>query len=157
MASEIRSKYFGNAALPITLNAGTVGGLNTGEMRQSDVVINTTPNAPQVEIFYKVKTANSPADNSLIEFYFSRSDGTIRSGGLTGGDSASATVPKNELQFVHAQVTSGTSPDEYTGHFIVDNPGERWQLVVVNETGAFLSVTPSHHGVRYTYIVPEVQ
>ena len=155
MPNNIDSQYGAKEDLTITLNAN-VTDTNAQASASVDAATPLTPVAPQVEFFYSITTSGTPDDNSLIEFYFARSDGTIRDGGLAGSDALLGVdaTPKSQLQFVHAQVVSNTAAT-YAGSFIVDNPGPSWQLVVTNETGEALAASP--HDINYRYISPEVQ
>ena len=168
MANEIHAKIADAETLTIRpdLDADdNATGLEDEEGRVSAVVAGAT--APQMRVYYKVTTANTPTDNSLIEFYIARGSKATTDLVDGGGDgiadasdglsTTAAPLVKNQAQFVHAQVTSGTSGDTYTGSFMVDSPTDDWRLIIVNETGATMSSTQGDHVVQYRYITPEVQ
>ena len=166
MPSFIHSEY--SAPLSFDPAAGIqLHSLAAGSMAHSVALVPgggsfTDPMAPQVEILYKITEGGSAVANELIEFYISRSpDNTAGSfsGGLSTAYNASpgtASPPKNQLQFVHAQVVNGT-PASYVGSFIIDNPGPVFKIVVVNETSGPTDATPTDHYLKYRYISPEVQ
>ena len=168
MANEIHAKYAAVATLTIEPHKDAddnTTGLEDEEGRCSAVVTGGT--APQIRFYYKVTTANTPTTNSLIECYLARGSTGATDLVAGGGDgvadvsdglsTTAAPLMKKQTQFVHAQVTTGTSGDTYTGSFLVDDPGPDWRLVIVNETGATFDTTAGNHVVQYRYITPEVQ
>jgi len=161
MANEIHAKLGAIATLTIRPDfdaSDLANGLPDTENRCSTVVTGGT--APQVRVFYKVTTANTPTTNTLIEFYLSvGSTGAtdLVTAGGTDVDGNIASFDKNQALFLHAQVTTGTSGASYIGSFVFDNPGDDWRLIVVNETGAALSSTQADHVIQYRTITPEVQ
>ena len=161
MASEIHAKLGAVATLTIRPDfdaSDAANGLPDAENRCSALVTGGT--APQVRVFYKVTTANTPTTNTLIEFYLSvGSTGAtdLVTAGGTDVDGNIASFDKNQALFLHAQVTTGTSGASYIGSFVFDNPGDDWRLIVVNETGAALSSTQADHDIQYRTITPEVQ
>ena len=161
MASEIHAKLGAVATLTIRPDfdaSDAANGLPDAENRCSALVTGGT--APQVRVFYKGTTANTPTTNTLIEFYLSvGSTGAtdLVTAGGTDVDGNIASFDKNQALFLHAQVTTGTSGASYIGSVVFDNPGDDWRLIVVNETGAALSSTQADHVIQYRTITPEVQ
>jgi hypothetical protein len=153
MANEIQSKFGTATALDFGALLDTLGD-GTGA-KCADVTSGGNV-APQVRIFGTIVTSSSADANSLVEFYFARSDGTIQAGEETTATALAWAGDKNTVQFVHALVVQAgsTTTGPYSFSFVVDDPGPDWHLICYNETSDDLA---SGCSFQYRYITPEVQ
>lgn len=154
MANEIKDLFGSSTALTIT-----IASLTTGSGRQSDIVDNTSVRYGRLVLYVKVKNASSGVTaNSVVEVYLIRDDnnGTNHRSDAAGASDAALTTLNSPLIGI---IRNGASPNSATiyGEFVVDSPGPKWGIAIVNRTGATLDSTGSNHWARYLGINPEVQ
>lgn len=151
MANEIRLKFDSPAALTISLAS-----LANGSGRQSTLITGNT--RPGAIIDVKIRTgASAPTDNSVVDVYLIRGDGTNRDDGA--GASDAAWTARNAQLLGSLTVGTGTATD-YRATFdtgLVGALGGEWGIGIVNRTGQALDATGGNHVVSYRAYVPEVQ
>ncbi|HVY71465.1 MAG TPA: hypothetical protein VHH73_16150 [Verrucomicrobiae bacterium] len=158
MANEIKDKFSASAALNITL--ASLASSTSGVGRQSDLVDNTTSRYQRLLLYVKLKQGTSPTGSTACYIYLIRSDADGTSPHYTDGAGASdaaITILNAQLVGVLANTASPATGDVLYGEFVVDLPGPKWAIAVVNSTGAALNSTGSNSWARYVGVDPEVQ
>lgn len=157
MANEILSKFAAAATITITLD--NLASSTTGVGRQSTIIDNTTNRYSAVLIFLKVTLGTTPTANKTVQVYLIRDDAvtTLRSD-AAGASDAALTVKNAELIGV-LRNTSATTGEVVQGAFLVQEPGPKWGIAVVHDTGVNLNNAgaEANHTKEYVGIRPEVQ
>jgi hypothetical protein len=152
--NDILMEYGASTPLPCTLAS-----LGNGSARQAAQVLDASPCAARVRVYYKLTTGTSPTSGSLIEFYLSRADddASEHADGATGTGDAAYSGNVDQLELVHTQPVTNASDTAYLGSFVLDDPGPDWRLVVKNATGVALNSTSGNHYLRYRAVSFEAQ
>lgn len=157
MANEIKELFGTSTALTITI--ASLASSTTGVGQQSDVVDNTTDRFGKILLYCRIRVGTTPTANRTIRFYLIRvdNDGSTphRSDGA-GASNAGFTV-KNAIPIGTIFVDVTTSNLDYYGEFVIHDPGPKWAIAIVHDTGVNLNSTGSNHWIRYTGVNPEVQ
>lgn len=156
MANEIKDKFAASSALTITLAS-----LTSTSGRQSTLVDNSTNRYQDVLVYVNTKMGGTaPNANSVVEVYLIRSDKDATTESVTDGAGASdaAFTPLNAqlLGFLRNK-SSPAAGDVLKGEFLVNRPGPKWGIALVNQTGQTFDATGSNHWVRFVGLNPEVQ
>lgn len=157
MANEIKDKFSSSAALTITL-ASLASSSSAG--RQSTIIDNTTARYADLIIYYKITLGTSPNTFSPVYFYLIRddNDGTNhRDYGAGASDAALTFGAEAYPHFVAGSGSSATTGTVLQGSFVVNRPGAKWGIAVLQTTGAALNSTAGNHWIRYVGLNPEVQ
>jgi len=157
MPNEIKQKYSASAAMTITL--ASLPSSTAGVGRQTTLVDNSVTKFERIIVFARIKLGTSPTGSRNIYFYLLRSDndGTPSITDNAGASDAAITV-KNAIPVGSALV--GFTPstgDEFRLELPINDPGPKWGIAVVHDTGANLNSTGSNHWLRWIGVNPEVQ
>jgi len=133
----------------------TMAGVLDNEGRASAGV--TAADGSRVAISYRIETAGTPGVESNLLFFLCRYDGgtpEISDGGVPPGDADITAGTCDDLERSkapdHIQVVDVAAIWE--GFFIVDSPGPRFFVAVINRTGATLSADDVETELRYSDI-----
>ena len=156
MPNEIKEKFATGAALTITI--ASLASSTTGVGQQSDVVDNTTNRFGKILLYARIRVGTTPTANRTIRFYLIRVDdnGTPHRTDGAGASDAAFTV-KNAIPIGTIFVDVTTSNLDYYGEFVINDPGPKWAIAIVHDTGVNLNSTGSNHWIRYIGVNPEVQ
>lgn len=157
MANEIKSLFGSSTAFTLTL--ASLATSTAGVGRQSTIVDNTTNRYQRVLVFLKVKQGTSPTSSRAVYVYLIRDDnnGTNHRSDGAGASDAALTVLNAPLIGVMRNKAAAATGDLVYGEFIVDEPGPKWGIAIVHDTGVNLDSTEGSHWYRYTGFNPEVQ
>ena len=156
MAAEIKEKFDTEGSFTITL--ASLASSTSGAGRQSTIVDNTTTRYSKLLIFAKVRAGTSPTANRTIRLFLIRDDnnGTNhRTDGAGASDAALTILNAQPIAVIYVDAT--TSDKDYYLDCVVENPGPKFGIAVVHDTGVNLNSTGSNHYVRYIGVTPEVQ
>lgn len=155
MANLILPKYSSVSQLTITL--ASLASSTSGVGRQGTIVDNTTTRYKRIYLFPRIKLGTSPTSSTLIRFYLIRDDtNSIRTDGA-GSSDAGLTV-KNAIEVY--SLTTGSSAatgDTLTGDCVIEDPGPKWTIAVVNSSGVALDSTGGNHQIDWFGEDDEVQ
>lgn len=158
MASEVKEKFSGSAALTITL--ASLASSVVGVGRQSTMVDNSSDRFGRITLYVRVRVGTSPTAARSIRVYLIRSDkiasGTIHRSDNAGASDAGLTV-KNATLVGVLYVDAATSDLDYYAEIVVDAPGPEWGVAIVQDTGVNLNSTGTNHWVRFVGSNPENQ
>lgn len=158
MPNEIKSLLDASAALTVTL--ASLASSTSGAGRQSTIVDNTTERYQRLLIYAKITLGTSPSGNTNVLLYLIRDDNDATTPHRTDGAGASDAAITIKNARLIGSMQAGSSPstgDALYGEFVVDEPGPKWGIAVVHNTGVNLDATPGNHWVRYVGVNPEVQ
>lgn len=143
--------YTARATVTITLAS-----LANASMRQSAEVSNSSAKYVDVIIAGKITTGTSPTNNNSITVFAYGGDGTIRSGGASGTDSAYTPAGEDAqlkvLAVIPVTATSNQTYEFYIGglaQFFGNAMPEKWGIIVSNDSGVALNATGSNHEIAY--------
>lgn len=157
MANEIKDLIGASTALTITL--ASLATSTAGVGRQSTIVDNTTARYQLITLYFKIKLGTSPTGNKSVQVYFIFDDNNAtnhRTDGA-GASDAGLTVLNAPLIGVMIDKASPATGDLLYGEFKVKNPGPKWGIAIVHDTGVNLDATEGNHWYRYVGSNPEVQ
>jgi hypothetical protein len=145
MATLKDSAYNAPAAFTITL--ASLASSTAGVGRQSTEIDNTTNKFNRIEVSASIKLGTSPSSNAAVYLYLIRNnnDGTpIRDDGASASDAA-WTQKAAQLIGVLPTGPSAATGDVLRGNFIINDPGAKWSVGVVNSSGVALDSTGGNH------------
>lgn len=158
MPSEINQLFDASSALTITL--ASLASSTSGVGRQSDVVDNTAAGTKYKQLIFHVAVTvgTTPTANRAIRFYLIRvdADGSPHRDDGAGASDAGITIINSQAVYT-LFVPATTSDVSYKGSFVVDDPGPKWAVAVVHDTGVNLNSTAGNHYIRYVGVNPEGQ
>jgi hypothetical protein len=156
MANELKELFDASTALTITV-AGLASS-TTGVGRQSTIVDNTSERYQKIILYIKITVGTTPTANRTIRFYLIRDDnnGTNHRSDGAGSADAGLTV-LNARPIGSILVPINTTDVAYYAEFEIYDPGPKWGIAVVHDTGVNLNATGSNHWIRYVGANPEVQ
>jgi len=154
MPTSILPKFSASSAITITL-----GGLAHNAARQGTIVDNSATRHERVILHCKAKLGTSPTANGYVGVYLIRDDdgGTPIRDDNAGSSDAAITLKNARLI---GSLLSGPSPatgDVLSRSFVVDDPGPKWTVAVLNASGVALDATGSNHAITFVGVSPEVQ
>lgn len=158
MPSELKAKFGASTALTIT-----IAGLATstaGVGRQSTIVDNTSDKFQQILLYVKIKLGTSPTNATRADIYLIRDDnhGTNHRTDGAGASDAGLTVLNAQLiGSINTKSSGVATGDNIYGEFVIDQPGPKWAIAIVHNTGVNLDSTGSNHWARYVGVNPEAQ
>lgn len=156
--SSILDKFASDVAMTITIASLATSAVGVG--RQSDIVDNTTNRYPLVIVEYKIKLGTSPTGSKSVRFILIRADAdaTPHRDYQAGASDAGLTIfPEPVPVWVHPDAASPSTGDVLQGSFKIYNPGPKWGIWVVHDTGVALDSTGGNHWMRYVGVNPEAQ
>lgn len=156
MANEIKELFGTGTALTITI--ASLASSTTGVGRQSTIVDNSSDRFQKIYLYCRIRVGTSPTANRTIRFYLIRVDdnGTPHRSDGAGASDAALTV-KNAIPIGTIFVDVTTSDLDYYGEFVIQDPGYKWGIAIVQDTGVNLNSTSGNHWIRYIGANPEVQ
>jgi hypothetical protein len=139
----------------------SLASIANGAGRISALIDNTTVRAARGILAVKVKTGTSPTVNTAVRYYLIRQSAAtsvVKGGGGGLGDSdAGVSAEPTLAPVVGSIIVSSSSNVSYSELFTVNEPGEKFSIVVWNATGASLNATPDTPSLQWTPITDEVQ
>lgn len=156
MAAEIKEKFDTEGSFTITL--ASLASSTSGAGRQSTIVDNTATRYSKLLIFAKIRVGTGPTANRTIRLFLIRDDNNgsnYRTDGAGASDAALTIVNAQPIAVIYVDAT--TSDKDYYFDCVVENPGPKFGIAVVHDTGVNLNSTGSNHYVRYIGVNPEVQ
>ena len=155
MSNEIKAKY--GASTPIGITLAGLAGSAAGVGRQSALIDNSSSRFGLIHLFVKVTLGTNPASNKTVQVYLLLGDGSGLQTDGAGTADAAITVKNAPLLGVLASGGAATTGDVLQKHFAIHEPGPRWAVAIVHDTGVPLGGTAENHAVRYVGDNPEVQ
>ena len=161
MANKIPINWGATSALTTT----NLDGVTAGQIWQSGEQNDSNPCNEFLEVFYKIRTANTMVAGDYINFFLAKGDqhaSEIWDGGIgTTSDNeitstsiiAGVEQSLNPIKVVTWKTNHG---DTFYGHFVEFNFGPSWQ-VLVQPIGENLHGTGGESIIHYRYGVREVQ
>jgi len=152
----ITSQFSNATAMTITL--ASLASSTAGVGRQSDFVDNAAGHR-EVLLFVRVRQGTSPTGNRGVYIHLLRDDGDASTPQRTddaGADDAAITIGNAELVGVLQNGGSPSTGDDLVGSFLIHQPGPKWAIAIVHDTGAALDGTGGNHVVRFVGIDAEV-
>lgn len=154
MPSEVKAKFSTSADLTISL--ASLASSTAGVGRQSTIVDNTTDKWQRIHLYAKVTVGTTPTANRSIRFYLIKTDNDAYSTDNAGASDAGITI--DNARYIGAIfVDATTSNVAYYGDFEIENPGPKWGIIVVQDTGVALHATGGNHVISWIGDNPEVQ
>lgn len=153
MASEIKAKYGSVTAFTIT-----VASLADASARQADIIDNSTSRFQKIYVFAKVKLGTSPSSNRGVFFYLIRDDGVtnVRTDNAGASDAAITIVNAQQVGALTTGPSAATG-DVLRDAFVFLDPGPKWTIAVLNNSGVALDSTGANHTIEWFGENPESQ
>lgn len=156
MPNEIKELFDSSTALTITL--ASLASSTTGVGRQSAIVDNTSEKYQKIILYVKITVGTTPTANRTIRLYLIRDDNNDTNHRSDGAGASDAGLTVNNARPIGSiLVPANTSNVAYYAEFEIYDPGPKWGVAVVHDTGANLNATASNHWIRYVGVNPEVQ
>ena len=156
MPTQILPKF--SAPIPLTITIASLANSSGGSGRQSTIYDNTTTRYQRITIFLKTKLGTTPTAGYL-GIYLIRDDGSVTPLRDDNAGSVDAAINLlNSWQF--APLVTKPSPatgDVLIGSFVVENPGVKFAIAVLNNTGVALDATAGSHVLEFVGEFPEIQ
>lgn len=153
MANEIKRKLGTSAAITIALESLATSTAGVG--RQGTIIDNTTTLWGTVHIQVRVRLGTSPTANKGVYVYFIRDDNNGHRTDGAGTTDAGLTVVNAELVGVGKSV--GTTGEDVYVDAVVYDPGLKWTIAVVHDTGVTTNSTAANSYAVWYGSNPEVQ
>lgn len=155
MATIKDSAYNAPSALTITL--ASLANSTAGVGRQSTEIDNTTNRYNKIEVSCNIKMGTSPTADTLVYVYLVRNNNdttAIRDDGAGASDAGLTVVNSQIIGSLRNPSTS--TGNVLKGNFIVDDPGPKFCIAIVNSTGASLDSTGGNHVISYAGITKDI-
>lgn len=156
MPNEIKELF--DASTALTISVASLASSTTGVGRQSTIVDNTSEKYQKIILYVKITVGTTPTANRTIRLYLIRDDnnGTNHRSDGAGASDAGLTV-LNARPIGSILVPVNTSNVAYYAEFEIYDPGPKWGVAIVHDTGVNLHATAGNHWIRYVGANPEVQ
>lgn len=154
MSNSILPLESASAALTVTL--ASLASSAAGVGRQSTLIDNTTNRYQRLFLYAKVKLGTSPSAG-LVTVYLIRDDGAGNRDDGAGASDAGLTVLNAVPVLSLATKASPATGDVLQGSVLVEDPGPKWAVAVVQNTGVALDSTGGNHAITWVGEVPQIQ
>ncbi len=153
---EIESSFSASTAFAITL--ASLASSTAGVGRQSDMVDNTTTRYGRVLVYLKITQGTNPATGG-VSVYLLRGDNhaTPHRADGAGASDAALTVLNARLIGYFVNDAAPATGEVIYGECVIDEPGPKFGVCIVQSTTVNLNAVEANHWVRYVGINPEIQ
>jgi hypothetical protein len=157
MANEVLDKFDASTAFTITL--ASLASSAAGVGRQATIVDNTTNRYTKIELSIKLKQGTNPTGSKKAMVYLIKVDNhaTAHRSDGAGATDAAFTVLNAPLIGVMRNKAAPSTGDLLYGEFTIHNPGPKWGIAIVHDTGVNLDSTEANHWARWVGSNPEIQ
>lgn len=149
MPTEGKDLFDASTALTITL--ASLASSTAGVGWQSTIVDNTTNRYQDVLVFFKIKQGTSPTGDKSVKVYLIRDDNHAtnhRSDGAGASDAALTVLNAKLIKTVFNKSAPATGEEVY-GDILINRPGPKWGIAIVQSTGVPLDSNGANHWVRF--------
>ena len=156
MATPILPKF--SAPIPLTITLASLANSSGGSARQSTIFDNTTTRFQRITVFLKTKLGTTPTAGYL-GLYLIRDDGSgtpLRDDNAGASDAAITLLNAWQFGSIVTKAAPATG-DILQASFVVENPGPKFALGVLNSTGVALDATAGNHVLEFVGEYPEIQ
>ena len=154
MPTNVLPKFAAFTPITITLN-----GLANAAARQGTIVDNTVNRYERVIVAVKVTLGTTPTTTGFLSVYLIRDNGaaTPLRDDNAGAADAVITIRNARLLGPLSSPTNLATGDILTKLFVIDDPGPKWTIAVMNSTGVAFNATAANHSVGFVGVNPEIQ
>jgi hypothetical protein len=138
----------------------TLTSVATANCRTGTAVDNSTNRYRRIWVAVHTKSQGTPAVDTVCEVWGLRSDANttaIADGGYADDTAYTLALRPRGGTFLGYLAADGSATPVLQGVFKFDDPGVKWNILVVNSLGQTLSATGSDHVVTYRGENPEMQ
>lgn len=135
-------------AANFTITLASLASSTAGVGRQSTLITNTA-GYKSVLVFVKIKLGTSPTGSKGVYIYGLRDNGSGVADDAAGASDAAITVLNAPLLGVLQDKASPATGDVLVGAFLFHNPGPKFGIAIVHDTGVNLDATEGNHGYSY--------